>query len=135
MVRGFNLLDDALGMPAPATHLWSIVDIRFAHLQNWPLEITLERGARRLLLTFRDVVSFRAHDHTSITNHWITRADEQVAVGSIYRIDTSTYRDEFTESTPALCGLEMIHYLIAGYDLCVEVVAIGSPEVVESISH
>ncbi|KQP16658.1 hypothetical protein ASF26_02170 [Methylobacterium sp. Leaf93] len=135
MVSGFKLLDDAMRMPAPATPLWSIVDIRFAHLHDWPLQVMLEREASQLLLTFHDVLSFRANDHTAIANYWIVRSEEQVAVGSIYQIGTSTYLDEFSQSTSALGGLQIIHYLIAGYDLCVEVLAIRPPEIVVNVSR
>ncbi|MCC0804961.1 hypothetical protein FPV16_01780 [Methylobacterium sp. W2] len=86
-----------------------------------------------MLLTFHNVISFCAHDHTTITNYWIVRSEEKVAVGSIYQIGTSTYLDEFSQSTPALFGLQIIHYLIAGYDLCVEVLAIRPPEIVVNV--
>ncbi len=128
MVRGFELLDSALGMPVPQTGLWSIVDVRFGHLQNWPLELTLQRQASQLRLTFRDVVSFRGHDESEIDGHWLARAAEQVAVGSVYRINASTYLDEFAEGTAALMGQQLTHYLIASIDLCVEVLATSPPE-------
>jgi hypothetical protein len=128
MVRGFELLDAVLGMPVPLKPLWSIVDVRFGSMQSWQLELRLEREATQLVVTFRDVISFRAHDESEITGHWAAREDEQVAVGSVYRIDASTYRDEFLESTAALAGQQLTHYLIAGFDLCVEVLASSLPE-------
>jgi hypothetical protein len=130
MVRGFELLDGMLGIPVPPTPLWSIVDVRFGHLQDWPLELTLERNASRLGVVFRDVTSFRAHDESEIISHWVTRADEQVAVGSVYRLNASTYLDEFAGSTAALVGQQITHYLISGLDLCVEVLATSPPQVV-----
>lgn len=134
MVRDFELLDSAVGMPLPPTPLWSIVDVRFGHPQGWALELTLEREASQLRLTFDRVVSFRAHDESEIINHWAARADERVAVGSVYRIGASTYLDEFAGGTAALIGLQFTHYLIAGFNLCVEVLASSPPAVELNVS-
>ena len=133
--RGFKLLDDELGMPIPNTPLWSITDIRFGHLQDWPLEVALMRDAAQLNLIFRDVVSFRAQDESEILSHWAARGNEQVAVGSIYQIEQSAYLDEFSTSTSAITDLDIHHYLIAGYDLCVEVLATRPPELSQDVSH
>jgi len=128
MVRGFQLLDGSLEFSHWPNGLWSIVDVRFGHLQDWPLVLTLKNGNVEVILTFTGVVSFRAHEESEIINHWIARANEGVPVGLLYSIADSAYLDEFAESTSALAAQDFRHYLVAGYDLCVEVLAIAPPQ-------
>lgn len=130
MVRGFELLDRQLGLPPPTTPLWNIADVRFAHRYDWPLELTLERDSNRLELVFCDVVSFRAQSESEILAHWHARAEERIDIGTLYRINASTYLDEFAASTAAFAQQPFVHYLVAGLDLCVEVLAIALPKVV-----
>lgn len=126
MVIGFTLLDLELGLPQPLTPLWTISDIRFGHRQSWPLELLLERGGDTVRLIFREVVSFRAHDESEILTYWTARPVGS-PIGSIYRIAESDYLAEFADSTAALMGQPMTHYLVAGNDLCVEVLASQPP--------
>lgn len=132
MLRGFRLLDQRLfPQSGDGAGLWSVTDIRFGHKQDWPLEVRLERGGDECLITFENVASFRAQDESEILGYWSTREAEAVPVGTIYAIVESPYRDEFRDSV-ASSTAPLTHYLIAGYDLCVEVLA-GQPPMVSTL--
>src|SRR4029450_854178 len=99
--------------------LWLITDVRFGHLQDWPLHLRLERGDTAIEMVFANVVSFRAHDESEIMGHWQQRNDEKVPSGTLYELAGSTYLEEFADGTTGIMNRPLKHYLVAGYDLCV----------------
>ena len=105
-----------------------ITDVRFGHRQGWPLELRLERNGSAIDVVFQDAVRFRAHDESEIIGHWLTRAEEGVDVGTIYAIESSTYKDELASGAAALVA-PLTHFLVAGYDLCVEVLSTSPPTI------
>ncbi len=132
MVRGFRLLDQRLfPQSGESARLWIVTDVRFGQRQDWPLEVRLEREGDECLITFENVVSFRAQGESEIRGYWSTRQAEAVSMGTIYAIEESAYRDEFRDSVAA-SSAPLTHYLIAGYDLCVEVLA-GQPPMVSTL--
>lgn len=134
MTRGFRLLDgEMMQRVGGGSPLWAITDVRFAHLVNWPLHLRLERNGTAIDLVFDEVVSFRAEDESEILGHWRQRSEENVPVGTIYEIAVSTYLSEFASGTAGLTNAPIKHYLVAGYDLCVEVLATAPPRVAQVI--
>jgi hypothetical protein len=76
---------------------------------------------------FDDAASFRVQDEGEIVDYWGAREHEKVPVGTIYTIDESLYRSEFQNGGISGWSGILTHYLIAGYDACVEVLTKAEP--------
>lgn len=111
--------------------LWSITDVRFGHRQDWPLHVRLQRGSNAMKLIFESAVSFRAHDESEILGHWQQRTHEGVPVGTVYEIAESSYLNELSAGVNGLARAPTKHFLVAGNDLCVEVLATAPPKVAQ----
>jgi len=125
VIKGFKLIDSLLAQMGGGASLWAVNDIRFVSV-GWPLRMTLERTWKRVRLSFESIASFPAHDEPEILGYWRARAAESVPIGTLYEIEESTYKNEFANSTAAM-DAPLTHYLIAGHDLCVEVLSANPP--------
>ena len=95
---------------------------------NWDLKtdllsIVLADAKGEVTIMFESPVSFRAQDEGDMLEYWGTRDAEGVDVASIYNIEKSAYLSEFKESGVSSFTCELQHWLIAGNNLCVEVIA------------
>ena len=116
----FTLLEEQPPSPASAKMLWEIVAVEYGRGTGWELAITMESDGQFILLTFANVVSFRAQDEGNMLEYWPIIKREGVAVGTIYEIGRSTYKDEFQANSVAGIAMPLTHYLVAGNNLCVE---------------
>lgn len=126
---GFTLLETQPPHPGDGRSLWEIVAVEFGHETDWSLRIEMEDGERKIAVAFPTVVSFRAQDESEMLFYWPTRDNEGVAIGTLYAIKHSLYKDEFREGGIASTAAEVTHYLVAGYNLCVEALATEPPSV------
>ncbi|MDO9471839.1 MAG: hypothetical protein Q7J28_02200 [Caulobacter sp.] len=126
MPKGFTLLDSALGVPLHSRNLFEVVGVRFGFEPYRQLQIELLASGWRGEITFDYPVSFRAHDEGEIIAYWTARAAEDVGVGTCFRIAKSDYLSELSQGVSGLHE-ELTHYLVAGLDLCVEVLSTSPP--------
>jgi len=107
--------------------LWEIIDVSYGHSTDWTLTARLEDEANSTEIRFPHIVSFRAHDEREMLDLWATRAKEGVGVGTIYVVADSPYRTELSEAGATGMCEPLTHYVIAGTNLCVEVLATVPP--------
>jgi hypothetical protein len=84
--------------------------------------------ARRLEITIDRIISFRATDEGDLLHYWGVRTAEGIdPKTSIYKIEHSAFLDEIRGASPLPWSDEFIHLMVAGEDLCVEIIA--EPEI------
>ncbi len=84
---------------------------------------------RRIEIVVDRIVSFRATDEGDLLHYWGVRTAEGVdPKTSIYKIEASAFLDEIRSASPVPWSDEFIHLMVAGEDLCVEIIAV--PETV-----
>ena len=128
MPAGFISLDAELGWTsAPGEH-WEIVGVQFGDRTDWQLRIEIEAlaGTQRTLI-FTDLVSFRMQDEAEIYGYWTDRNAEGAPDAAIYSIGSSAYLDEISMGLSAQMVGPLIHYLVGGQDMCVEVIGRSPP--------
>ena len=74
-------------------------------------------------------MSFRAQDEEEMGAYWAACSSERVKVGTIYLIENSSYKEDFQFFAEHGVTLDrgFSHYLIAGYNLCVEALTYKPP--------
>lgn len=126
--RGFTLLDRTLGAPRPNSRLLTVVDVAYGHATDWRLRVTLE-DHRETTVWFENPTVFRVLDDGELLDYWGRRSEENVAVGTLYSIRESPFLAQLGAGVTAQSlgvGESLTHYLIAGMDVCVEVIS-GAP--------
>ena len=84
---------------------------------------------RRLEITIDRIISLRATDEGDLLHYWGVRDAEGIdPKTSIYKIKASAFLDEIRSASPVPWSDEFIHLMVAGEDLCVEIIA--EPEMV-----
>jgi hypothetical protein len=127
MPEGFSLLDDELNWPRIGRTLWDIVQVDYGHRTKWELRIELEHDGRLAEAVFDHVVSYRVHDEREIFQYWAALARENAPVGTIYVIQKSDYLNEIKRGSTGLVTKSLRHFLLAGMNICVEVIGSGNP--------
>ncbi len=127
MPQGFTLLDGALDVPMAAGNLFDVVGLCFDVQPHPQLQIEVQSSTWCGEIIFDYPVSFRAHDEAEIINYWAARAAEDGGVGTFFRIEKSDYLSELSQGVSGLHNQELNHYLVAGLDLCVEVISTSLP--------
>jgi hypothetical protein len=128
MVQGVTLLDSELGMPRPRG-LFEITEVCFSIGGEPQLRVEIKGEGWIGLIIFDAPASHRVQDERDLLTYWQARDSERVPVGTAYEIRESAYLDEMSKS---VSGMEtrLLHYLFAGRDICVEVIAAEGPRVV-----
>ena len=84
---------------------------------------------RRIEIVVDRISSFRATDEGDLLHYWGVRTAEGVnPKTSIYKIEESAFLDEIRSASPVPWCDEFIHLMVAGEDLCVEIITV--PETV-----
>lgn len=130
VLQGFRLLDLQLGLSARSGAPFQIEEVRFRFEPARRLLITL--GAREGLghILFEDPVSHRVQDERDMLDYWSARRDEGVGNGCVYQIAQSPYLSELSKGVSSF-ERELVHYLVLGEDICVEVIASEGPQLIE----
>jgi len=124
-VSGFTLLHG--GGYHPGGWLGRVIDVRVGHVTDYALDIRLEQRSGDVILRFPSPLSFRVQEERDLMDYWCARSGEGVPVGVLYAIARSSYLDEFAGTISGQTHV-VTHYLVAGDDLCVEVLSDRSPE-------
>lgn len=124
-ISGFTLLNDG-GYERDRT-LWKIIGINCGYGTDYSLLVTLETGDGESVITFDAPLAYRVQEERDLLHYWSARDREGVPIGVLYTVDRSPYRSEFLNTISAQ-EHPFQHYLVAGYDLCVEVLTARSPQ-------
>ena len=127
--HGFCLLADQPQPLGSYGHLWEIVDVRMGVSTDWDLHVALEMDGHSANVIFPNVVSYRAHDEREMLEYWGARAHEGVGVGSLYSVSESAYKSEIQAGGVTGLSFPLTHFLLAGNNICVEVLSTNPPEV------
>lgn len=129
-VQGFRLLDHELGLSARSGAPFQIEEVRFGFEPARRLQITL--GDREGLdhIVVDDPTSHRVQDERDMLDYWSARSGEGVGNGCVYQIAQSPYLSELSQGVSSF-ERALVHYLILGEDICVEVIAYERPRLIE----
>lgn len=123
-IAGFSLLND--GGYKRDRCLWQIIGIHFGHETDYSLLLTLKKGDAERVIRFNAPLAYRVQEDRDLLHYWVTRDKEGVGIGVLYSVETSPYRSEFMDTVSAQ-EHAFQHYLVAGRDLCVEVLTEQTP--------
>jgi len=124
-ISGFTLLND--GGYDRDRRLGKIIAINCGYETDYSLLVTVERSGGENVIRFDVPLAYRVQEERDLLHYWSVREREAVAIGVLYTVDHSPYRSEFI-STVSAQEYSFQHYLVAGDDLCVEVLTARPPQ-------
>lgn len=124
-MSGFTLLND--GGYKSNRRLGQIIGINYGYETDYLLAITMQCADEERTLTFRNPLAYRVQDEGDLLHYWSVRDKEGIAVGVLYTVNHSPYRSEFRATISAQV-YSFQHYVVAGDDICVEVLTTQPPQ-------
>jgi hypothetical protein len=124
----FSLFELQPPTPDDGDKLWEIMSVGF-DIRDWLLTLTLKSRANVIQVVVENVESFRAQDEGNMLEYWSERTKENAQVASFYILGKSPYLDEMQGASVAGLTCQLTHFLVAGNNLCVDVITRGSPKV------
>ncbi|MEH6665889.1 MAG: hypothetical protein V7678_13645 [Brevundimonas sp.] len=126
MLKGFRPIDDEVGWSPADSHLGDFVQVDFGTATGWSLIAEYVYGNTSVWIQATPV-SYRVHDESELIHYWNRRQEEDVLVAFAYEIEVSPYLDEMKNGVTSMIGTGLRHFLCAGQNTCVEIIAEQPP--------
>lgn len=120
-----RLLDISEGLPPGAA---TLNDVRYGTDTDWNLVAHFENGDEAIAVIIERPTAFRVTDEGNLIWYWSMLSDQGGPWGFVYELEGSAWLAEY-ETSAAFRNPEVKHYLIAGSDECLEVLARAKPVV------
>lgn len=126
MLKGFRSIDDELGWSPAGGRLGDFVQVDFGAATGWSLVAEYDCGNSSVWMQATPV-SYRVQDEGELISYWNRRKDEGISVAFAYEIETSPYLTEMRDGVTSLSGTALRHFLLAGENTCLEIIAEQAP--------
>ncbi|MBA3999281.1 MAG: hypothetical protein C0461_01675 [Brevundimonas sp.] len=126
MLKGFRPIDDELGWSLADGRLGDFIQVDFGAATDWSLIAEYACGNASVWLQAKPV-SYRVQDEGELINYWNRRKEENALVAFAYEIEASPYLTEMRDGVTSLSGTALRHFLFAGENTCVEIIAEQAP--------
>lgn len=117
-----TVLDVAGGLASGAA---TLIDLQYGSSEDWWLRAHFAHGDEKVLVAFDRPTAFRVTDEGNLLEYWSARDGES---GFVYQLEGSSWLAEY-EASAAHPDPGLKHYLFAGSDECLEVLASSEPVV------
>ncbi|MEO6340517.1 MAG: hypothetical protein ABIO39_10795 [Caulobacteraceae bacterium] len=129
--RDFKPLDREVGWPTARKRIGDFIHIEFGYPTGWLLVAEYEHPEGPLWVVVDNPVSYRVHDERELLDYWMRLGAEGVPAGVAYEIGESAYLAELKRGVSGISMRPLRHFLFAGLNICLEVIATSTPTFVD----
>lgn len=123
--RTITVLDISGGMAAGA---WTLTDLSYGAETAWSLRAKFHQGDKVATVEIDRPKAFRVTDEGDLNWYWSTLSERAAGLGFVYELEGSAWLSEY-ESSTSFPDSGVRHFLLAGSDDCLEILAHLEPVV------